>query len=307
MISSFFDKTKPINFLVLLGTALLLFWGATLRFYGFQLGYPVFFSKALATACLLLSIFLFGNMVKTKKLTLDNSFAMLFFLALLLFFPETLKNDTIVFSGLFVLLSMNRAIALRDEKNHKEKIFESGLWLYVASFFNEWSLLFIIALYMAINLFGGKQLRLWLMPIAALVCIAILAFATALLLDTTGFFLDHYRFPLALDFFLKPNYGLLLYILLMIAVALLVFGKLGYRRLGRTLSLRLIFAYLIISVLIIVVTGKSESGLELFSFFPGAIFCANYLETVKKQKFKEIALIISIILPILAFAIWLLQ
>ncbi|MEM8927392.1 MAG: hypothetical protein AAGC45_04260 [Bacteroidota bacterium] len=307
MVSSFFDKTKPINFLVLLGAALVLFWGVTLRVYGFQLGYPIFFSKALATACLLLSVFFLGTMVKTKKLTLDNSFAMLFFLSLLLFFPDTLRNNTVVFSGFFLLLSMNRAIALRDEKNHKEKIFESALWIYVASFFSEWSLLFIIALYMAINLFGGKQLRLWLMPIAALICTLILAFTATLFFNNTGYFLEHYRFPIVLDFFLKPNYGMLFYILLMVAAAILVFGKLGYRRLGRTLSLRLIFAYLVISILIIVATGNSESGLELFSFFPAAIFCGNYLETVKKQKFKEITLLASIILPIMVFAIWLLQ
>ncbi|MEO0571838.1 MAG: hypothetical protein AAF039_09035, partial [Bacteroidota bacterium] len=231
----------------------------------------------------------------------------LYFLALLLFFPDALKNSTVIFAGFFLLLSMNRAIALRDEKNHKEKIFESALWLYVASFFSEWALFFIVALYVAIYLFVGKQLRLWLMPVAALICITILGYTFTLFLNSTGFFLEHFRFPIALDFFLKPNYTLLFYILLIIAVTLMVFGKLGYRRLGRTLSLRLIFAYLIISILIILTKGSNGEGLELFSFFPGAIFCANYLETIKKQKFKEIALIASIALPIVVFAIRLLQ
>ena len=307
MISSFFDKTKPINFLVLLGMALLLFWGVTFKVYGFQLGYSIFFTRALATVTLLLSVFLLGNMVKVHKLTLDNSFAMLFFLALLLLLPETLKNGSVVFSGFFVLLSMNRAIALRDEKNHKEKIFESSLWLYVASFFSEWSLLFIVALYVAIHLFGGKQIRLWLMPIASFICVAILAYTVTLLLNNVDFFVEHYKFQIALDFFLKPDYDLLFYILLMLVVALLVFGKLGYRRLGRTLSLRLVFAYLVISIVIILVTGDSSSGLTLFSFFPGAIFSANYLETIKKQKFKEMALIACIVLPLLVFTLWLLQ
>lgn len=307
MISSFFDKTKPINFLVLLGTALLLFWGVTLGAFGLQLGYSLFFEKVLATVALLLSVFLLGNMVKVQKLTLDNSFAMLFLLAMLLFFPGTLKATNMVFAGFFLIFSMNRAIALRDEKNHKEKVFESALWLYVASFFSEWSLLFIIALYVAIHLFGGKQLRLWLMPIASLLCVAILAYTVTLLLNDSTFFVEHYRFPISLDFFLKPDYGLLFYVLLMLVVALLVFGKLGYRRLGRTLSLRLVFAYLVISILIILAIGDSSKGLVLFSFFPGAIFCANFLETIKKDKFKEITLIISIVLPILAFALWLLQ
>jgi len=307
MISSFFDKTKPINFLVLLSIALLIFWGVTIRFYGLQMELSLFFLKVLATAALLSSIFLLGTMVKTKKLTLDNSFAMFFFLALLLLFPGTLKNTNIVFSGFFLLLSMNQAIALREEKNHKEKIFESSLWLYVASFFNAWALVFIVALYIAIYLFVGKQLRLWLMPIAALFCSVILTLTVTLLLDNTRFLVEHYRFPVTPDFFFEPNYGLVFYIVLITGMVLLVFGRLGYRRLGRTLSLRLIFAYLTLSLLIIMATGDNQSGLELLSFFPSAIFCANYLETIKKQKLKEISLIACIVVPLLVFAIRLFQ
>ena len=80
MISSFFDKTKPINFLVLLGSALLLFWAVTLYTFRLDISYNIFFEKGLTTIALLFLVFLLGNMVKSKKLTQDNSFAMFFFL-----------------------------------------------------------------------------------------------------------------------------------------------------------------------------------------------------------------------------------
>ena len=307
MISSFFDKTKPINFLVLLGSALFLFWAVTLYTFRLDISYNIFFEKGLTTIALLFLVFLLGNMVKSKKLTQDNSFAMFFFLGLLFSFPEALKNDAIVLSGFFLLLSINRTIALKEEKNHKEKIFESAFWLFTSSLFCEWVLLFLIALFVAIYLFVGKQLRMWLMPLAALFCVLMLSFTFFWVFDATDFFLNHYQFPINLDFFLQPQYGLVTYIIIAISIAALVFGKLGYRRLGRTLSLRIIGTFLILSIVIVIASSNDVQGLEFFSFLPASIFFANFLETLKKRKVKEIVLVTSIILPITVFVFWLLH
>ena len=307
MISSFFDKTKPINFLVLLGSALLLFWAVTLYTFRLDISYNIFFEKGLTTIALLFLVFLLGNMVKSKKLTQDNSFAMFFFLGLLFSFPEALKNDAIVLSGFFLLLSINRTIALKEEKNHKEKIFESAFWLFTSSLLCEWVLLFLIALFVAIYLFVGKQLRMWLMPLAALFCVLMLSFTFFWVFDATDFFLNHYLFPINLDFFLQPQYGLVTYIIIAISIAALVFGKLGYRRLGRTLSLRIIGTFLILSIVIVIASSNDVQGLEFFSFLPASIFFANFLETFKKRKVKEIVLVTSIILPITVFVFWLLH
>ena len=67
MISTFFDKTKPINFLVLLGLAMLLFWAATFKLQGFQLNYGEVFERILASVSLVLSIFLLGNIVQKRN------------------------------------------------------------------------------------------------------------------------------------------------------------------------------------------------------------------------------------------------
>lgn len=307
MISSFFDQTKPVNFLVLLAALVLLFWGVTFFDHGFDLEYSFVFQQLLASIALVLTLLLLGNMVKSMKLTLDNSFAMLFFLLLLLCFSNVLTDHKIIFCNFFLLMSTRSAIALKNDKNHNKKIFESALWLYVASFFNEWALLFIIPLFVAINLFTAKQLRLWLMPIAALICVAILATAVAMLLENTDFFQEHYRFHFLIDFFTKPDYLLGFYILVTFGAALLVFGRLGYRRLGRTLSLRLILVCLILSTLCTIATGGSQNNMEMLTFFPAAIFFTNYLEHLKKQKFKEIVLLICIVGSLLTFTIRLFQ
>ena len=308
MISSFFDKTKPINFLVLLGFVILLFWAVTFKLYGFHIQYELFFVRILASLALMLSVFLLGNMVKTKKLTSDNSFAMLFFSVLLLTFFMTMKSTKAIFALFFLLLSMDRALALKNEKHHKEKIFESALWVFVASFFLDWAIIYLVPLFIAISLFCGKQLRLWLMPIAAFVCVSILAIACAMLFDILDFFELNYRFQLSLDFFLRPDYGIGLYTVLVSVLVFIVFGKLGYRRLGRTLSLRLVFAYLITSFLLLFFSLNEEGrGIMVFSFLPASIFFANYVETFKKQKLRELFTLACIILPFLGFVIRLLQ
>jgi hypothetical protein len=307
MISSFFDKTKPINFLVLLGFVMLLFWAVTFKFYGFHLEYGLLFRSILGSIAVVLSVFLLGNTVKTKKLTLDNSFAMLFFSILLMVFFFALKEANILFALPFLMVSWDRALALKNEKNHKEKIFESALWLFVASLLVEWALVYLIPLYIAISLFCGKQLRLWLMPLAAFFCVFILTLTAALFFDGLHFFEEHYKFPLTLDFFWNPNYGIILFIFFIHAIVFIVFGKLGYRRLGRTLSLRLVFAYLITSIFLLVFAGNQENRIIVFSFFPSAIFLANYVETFKKQKRKELFIMACCILPFLGFVAGLFQ
>ena len=303
MISSFFDKTKPINFLVLLGAIFILYWGISLIHSGFEMALEEVLLRSTASAALVLTVFILGDMVKIKKLTGDNSFAMLFYVLLLLTFHKGLMNTHLVFCCFFLMIAANRALALKEEKKQKEKVFESALWLLVASLFVDWALLFVLALYVAISLFCSNQLRLWLMPLAALVCFGILGITIAVLLDTPSFFLDHYRLVFSFDFFLKPNIGIVIYIIFAFVMAFLVFGKLGYRRLGRTLSLRLIFMYLLLGVLLLLFINKDDKGIEMFSFFPLALFMANFIETVKKQRVKEILVIVVIILPLLGLAI----
>jgi len=303
MISSFFDKTKPINFLVLLGSIFLMYWGIGLLNSGFNMTLYRVLVNVLASSALIFTVFILGDMVKIKKLTGDNSFAMLFYVLLLLMFFESLNSTKLLFCCFFLMISANRALALKEEKRQKEKIFESAIWILVASLFIDWALLYMIGLYVAISLFCSNQLRLWLMPIAALACFGILAFTSAILLDSLPFFTAHYRFDFSFDFFFAPNIGMLVYIVFAFVMVFLVFGKLGYRRLGRTLSLRLIFMNLLLGIVLILFVGNEHLGIVMLSFFSLALFMANYIETVKKQRLKEILVITAIVLPLLGLVI----
>ena len=307
MISSFFSKTRPINFLVLLIFAALLFWVVTLNlstsyFNSYQIGETI-----LGSIAIVFSVFMLGNTVRIRKLTSDNSFAMLFFCILLMIFYHTLVDTNTIFAFALLMVSWSRIMALKSSKNQKEKIFESALWLFLATFFVKWTLIYIIPLYIGISIFCTKQLRLWLMPLAAFLCITILGTAIAFTFHVFDFFKEKYQFVLSWDFFLNSNYLELLYIVFISMIILFVFGKLGYRRLGRTLSLRLILAYFITSLFLMIILVHKIEQIIVLSFFPAAIFLANYLETIKNPKRKELFITSCIFLPFLGFVIRLLQ
>lgn len=262
--------------------------------------------QCLSSMALLASVFFIGNMVKSKKLSADNSYSMLFFSVSLLVFFQVIGNSNLVFSNLFLLLSIDRALALKSEKNQKEKIFESSLWVFIASLFVDWALFFLIPLYISIGVFCSKQLRVWAMPLASLCCIFILSLAVVLLFGGVDFFVSHYRFKVTLSFFFQPNYYLIGYTLFILVIVFWIFGKLGYRRMGRTLTLRLVFAYLMVGIIAMIISNN-QNGIVLFSFFPAAIFLTNYVETIKKARLKEIFIIGTIILPVVGFFLRLFQ
>ncbi len=301
MISNFLSKTKPINYAVLVGSVFLFFW----LFVAFQKGLDFLLQHligfSMAILALVAAIYLLGQMSKANKLTGANSFTMFFFVALLIMYPKVFASTDLIYCNLLLVLSGHRVLTIKNDKRIKEKIFEASLCVFLASFFFEWALLFLIPIYATMFVFDINKVRLWLMPLAALICIAAIAFTVLLLTDNTQFFLKHFNYRVHLEAFTHPEYNLFLYILLSLILVVLVFWKLGYRRLGRTLSLRIILIYLVIAILLTLFTNSSLREVIVLTFFPVAIFLGNFVETIRKDRFKEFFLTLAIVLPLISF------
>ena len=110
MISSFFAKTKPINYLVLLGfigsfyTALQFFWNRD----AFEA--KNIWITLLALLTLLLSVYVINGLVQQNKVTELSSFAMLFFVVLTIMFPKSILDNNVVFANLFILLGIKKLL-----------------------------------------------------------------------------------------------------------------------------------------------------------------------------------------------------
>jgi len=300
MISSFFGQTKPINYAVLLAITLLVYClvivsGATVHLVADNL-----FFKFLGLLALLGTVFTINVVLKTNQLAELSSYAMLFFVLFLMAFYGMLVMEKILISNFFILLSINRVLALKFDKGTKSKIFEASLLVFCASIFHNGALVFLAPIFMGIYAYSARELRHWLLPLAALGTFALVGAAILTLLGDFSFVERHYKFASNLDFFnrfsWKTNAVLLGYLFLGSAVILMVLVKLGYRSVGRMVSLRLLLAYYFIALYLLFFADAPNVNPLLYSFYPMVIFVANYLETIKKHRHKEIIISAAIIL-----------
>ncbi|MEC3963982.1 DUF6427 family protein [Flagellimonas halotolerans] len=306
MISSFFGKTKPINYIVL-AIILFLFYFTNVFFqFGEQRINDVITLEILLFAALLLSIFIVNQIVRTEKATESNSYAMLFFLLLIITFSDEFVLQNVVFANFFLLLAFWRILSIKSIKNVKHKIFDASLLIALASLFYDWALAFMFLVFLVILVYDRRTLKNWLIPLLGLAAIFILTFTVLKLKGSLGFFKEHYQFSLGLfttkSFFQVLNIKTLVYLILTIVVSILVFVRLRNVSGGKLLLLRIVFLIFVLGTGIILFTPADASPV-LITFFPVTVFFTNYFEGIKKRRLQEMVLILSMVLACSLFAI----
>ena len=305
MISSFFSKTKPINYVVL-SIFLVLFFG----FYHFLgVSHKVlddnYLLDVLSLIALVVQMLLINEIVRTEKVTGFSSYAMLFFVLLLVVFPETMMDRNVVFCNFFILLSLWRMLAVKSIKNVRSKIFDASFFIGVASLFIDWTLVFLALVFLVINLYDKGIFKNWLVPFLAIITVGILTFTTFLLYNDFQFLEEHYRFRIG---FFKENLTSfkmiksIIYNVLLLIVASLVFLKLRQKGGGKLLALRILFFAFLLSIIITLLSSNTTTSV-LIGFFPASVFITNYLETFKQNRYKEVALVILLFLPFFILAV----
>lgn len=305
MISSIFEKTKPINFIIVLVFLFLFYWSVQFYLLDYTFTDIEIVPSIVVLTILLFSVFVLDFVVKRNKLTGTNSFAILFFTMLFVVFPETLGDSNAVFTSFFLLLAMRRLLSIKSLKNIKLKIFDSGLWICISSIFYEWSILYLLLVFAAIYIYDPKNIRNWLVLLSVAFCFFMILYGVLVLLDEASFMKNHYDFAINYDaiFPIKwwSSLKLSLYALLNMVLAFSTFIHLGKAGMGKVIIMRLIaLSFLIGLVVNFLVTSENTSAI-MITFFPSVIFIVNYLESIKKSKFLEVLLIASILVPILVF------
>ncbi|WP_299798767.1 DUF6427 family protein [uncultured Maribacter sp.] len=307
MISSIFEKTKPVNFIILLVFLFLFYW--SVQFYLFDLSMSnVEIAPSIGILTILLfSVFIVDFVVKRNKLTSTNSFAILFFTLLFVVFPETLGDNNAIFTSFFLLLAMRRLLSIKSLKNIKLKIFDASLWICISSVFYEWALLYLLLVFVAIYIYEPKNIRNWLVIISVGFCFLIILYGILVLLDKTNFILEHYDFAINYDaiFPIKwwTSLKMTLYALFNIALAFSAFVHLSKSGVGKVIVMRLIAFSFVIGLVVNVLVTSENNNAVMITFFPSVIFIVNYLESIKKPKFLELILVSSILIPIIVFVV----
>ncbi len=307
MISSFFSKTKPINYLVTLGFCTALYFFVVLKSDDIVYGFDFFSSKLTAFLFLILTLFSINPIIKANKLAELNSFAILFYVLLLAAFLPSLLSVKVIISNFLIVLSIDKTLALKFDKRIKYKIFEAALLIAFSSILVEWTLVFLLPVYLAVYVYCGSQIRNWLIPIAAIITMLLLVMGYAALFDNWPFFQNHFNFHINTTFNYVQFLGVVCYVLITLVFTFIALIKLNNKGMGRILSLRLLFSYFLIAVLLVFVSEEYGKFVMLYSFLAASIFLANYLETMAKKRLKEALLMLFILTSLLIACFYLFQ
>lgn len=291
MITSVFSKSRPINYILI--TSLLVI---SFLLYQFRTSYNTITTfeiakKGFILVLLIASLYITNFITKKNGLSKDNSYTFLLFFVFLILFPKTLSNGSVVLSNTFILLSLRRLISMQSLITPKEKIFDASLWIFVASLFNFWCILYILLVFVSIIFHVSRDYRNWILPFIAF--FTVVTIVTMFSLAFYPDFLQHYSKQMVVDFDLKyfenifQNVALGIYIV----AAVIAFFSMLFILSNKLSNLhsayrKIIFSFLIGLTIYFVSPNKDNSYL-IYTFVPTSIMLTNYLETIKKYWIKE--------------------
>ena len=291
MITSVFSKSRPINYILITFLLVVFFLVFQIQTQNSTLNWVEIAKKTFYLLLLIGSLFITNFITKRNGLSKDNSYTFLLFFIFLILFPKTLSNGYLIVSNAFILLSLRRLISLQSLIIPKEKIFDASLWIFAASLFNFWCILFIILVYISIILDVSRDYRNWLIPIIAFFVIVIMTTMGVLIFNIGSF--SNYFESITVNFDLKyietifQNLAVAIYIV----IALFAFFAMLYI-LPKKLSnyhhsyQKIIFCF-IIGLAVFFISPNKDNSMLIYTFVPVSIMLTNYLETIEKYWLKE--------------------
>ncbi len=301
MLTSFFSKSKPINYLaVAIFMAILFLVHLFLRVNSFLTLKEIAF-QILMLFVFLVSMLLLDFISRKNNLTKNNTFKILLFAFFVTSFPQTFLTPEVLTSNFFVLLALRRIISLQTKKDIQKKIFDAALWIALASCIYFWSILFMGVLFVSITSYAGTNFKNYLIPFVGMATIIILTNSYTLLLQNAFFLpLDWVRTS-GFDFLAYNQLQLLFPLSIVLGVLLwsLVDSYVDRKHKSKKKkSTTLLISFILFIAIFTVIFTPQKIGAELlFMAMPFSVLTANYFEKRGDFIFKEVILWVLLFLP----------
>ena len=311
MLTNFFGKSNPINFLVLSLFILIGFAGYGLSSppknvtFGFIVNYSISF-----LICVF-SMLLVDFIIRKNALTRTNTFGIFFFSCFLLMFPKILLDVEILISNLIILLALRRILSLKSERNLEKKILDASLWISLASLIYIYSILYFVILFVSIIRKKHTTYKHILIPVIGFFGVFICY--TSYHLIANGSFDWYYRIDWSIGKDFSAYNSLEIVIPISLFLSLLVWA--GLHRLYKLPTVPkkwrpnylLIVLIVMVSLFVALASPEKNSAELLFIIAPAAIMVANYMEEkgpvfqkrMENIWFKEMLVWLVIVLPII--------
>ncbi|QNJ97467.1 DUF6427 family protein [Constantimarinum furrinae] len=305
MLTSFFSKSNPINYLI----------SGILLCLGYFLAVITSETEMITTVLVLEHIFYLGLavfmmllldfVIRKNDLNRQNTYGIVIFSGFLIFFPAAFLNRELLATNMFLLLALRRILSLHTDKNVEKKILDAALWISLAALFYFYALLFFIVLYYAILQRSQASYRYFVIPVLGFFGVFMLANTYYLLTEDSLIWLLQWQKPIGMDFSVYNEISLL--------IPTAIFGTfLIWTSTHRLLKLKTVsrkdrpnYFLMLVVLLICLFLGMStpeKSGAEvIFMLGPLAIVTASYLERLDEFLFKELLLWGIVVLPLVLF------
>lgn len=303
MLTSFFRKSRPVNFLLVFFPVILLF-----GYYNFidpdvEKGW-LYVGKKIAVLFFLMQTLFISNYIIIKDKTKRRHTYVLFLLGLFCVSSSAiLSSNVVIIAGFFTALGLHRTIGMQNGKNIGKKVFEAFFYLTIAGLVFPTTFVFMLLPFWNILYYAPENYKNWFIPIPAVLSVLILKTVYALWAH------DQFYNPISLFSFrnIAPetlNKPGILWPLALITLLTIwgVINTLTGRGMEKQLEKR--GKYFLLSALILgggtlLFSGNfpqnSEASL-LFFYIPAALIGGRYLESKKDKWVKNILLLILIIM-----------
>ena len=305
MITSVFRKSTPLNFLLVVILMLVFFLLFQFQDLSWTNSFFLNLQKGGLFCIVVASVFITDFVAKKNGLSKDSTYTIFFYFLFLLFFPSVLNNTNLLISNFFILLALRRLISLQSLKASKEKIFDASLWIFLATLFHFWSVIFIILVFISIIFHVSRDYRNWILPFIAffIAVIMFLLFATVINFNVIEYIFKSVQINFKIDYFTNnyQNGALSIYATVALFFLVSIFTSLSNRPQLLHTSFKKIIASFFIGVLIFLISDNKSNDLLLFTFAPLAILATSHIEMPQLKLKQEIVLFVLITCSLFAF------
>jgi hypothetical protein len=301
MITSFFSKSKPINFIIVFFITLLAFLVARLGIENTTISTLTILKQVVLFSICYISILILNFIVSKNSLSKHSNYETLLFSLFLLALFQSTTNINILFSNFFTLLGLRRIMSLRTPTNMDKKLFDAAFWIAIAALFYFWAILFFVLIIASLALYSDNKLGHWIIPFIGVLTVFVITTAVSIVFDDSFFGLFKSLPELSFDY---SNYNSRRY--LVSITLLLSFGiwssifyvkSIKQKKKAFRASFNTILVAVALAFLIIVLAPKKDGSEFIFMFAPLSIIIANYIETIEENWFKEVFLAVLILVP----------
>ena len=305
MITSVFKKSTPLNFSLVVILMLVFFLMYQFQDLSWTNSLFLILKKGTLFCVLLASIFITNFIVKKNGLSKDSTYTVFFYFLFLLFFPSVLDNTNLIISNFFILLALRRLISLQSLKASKEKIFDASLWIFLASLFHFWSIIFIVLVFISIIFHVSRDYRNWFLPFIAFftAVIIFLLYAAVFNVNIIEYITRSVTVNFRIDYFTNnyQNAAFSIYATIALFFIVSMFATLSNRPQILHVSFKKIIASFFIGIVIFLISSNKSNDLLLFTFAPLAIMATSHIEIVQLKLKQELVLFIFILCSLFAF------